>query len=398
VSGPTVYVYPADLGGCGYYRLIWPAKVLQAAGHDIRLIHPKQAHRWLTGGLDSSGKLVTLTIPGDADVMVFQRITSARMVEGIQILRKNGIAVVVDIDDDLDAIEPSNPAWAALHPKTVGKFAEYSWRTASSACREATWVTVSTDALLERYARPARLDEGRRGTVLRNAVPEIFLDRERFPRQDSDVIGWPGALATHPHDPAATGPALGRLQRDGFQVRIVGYPEGTRRAFQLDHEPEATGPTTVDEWPVALNQLGVGIAPLASTRFNVAKSWLKPMELAALGVPCVFTPTPEYLRIHKLGVGEIARNPTEWYARCVELLRSEERRTELSERGRAAVAELTLQAQAWRWWEAWMAALHEERGPLGIRRQQPRVAPESLGAGLATTRRSSGRSGSPRSG
>src|SRR5690606_28606720 len=37
-----IYVYPADEYGCGYYRLIWPAQALQAQGHDIQIVMPKQ--------------------------------------------------------------------------------------------------------------------------------------------------------------------------------------------------------------------------------------------------------------------------------------------------------------------------------------------------------------------
>src|SRR5689334_24701002 len=48
-----------------------------------------------------------------------------------------------------------------------------------------------------------------------------------------------------------------------------------------------------DAWPRALSALGIGLAPLADSTFNRAKSWLKPLEMAAVGVPCVMSALPD---------------------------------------------------------------------------------------------------------
>lgn len=353
-----MYVYPSDTQGCGYYRLIWPTKILQSMGHDIKLVHPNNAQK-LRGGLDESGKMVQVVIPRDADVMVFQRLSSAMMIDGIKIMRDNGVAVVIDVDDDMRAIDQRNPAWNVLHPKTGGKVEEYNWQNASRACDAATLVTVSTDTLLSRYAVHGR------GAVLRNCVPEVLLSiiHDEVP----GTIGWGGALHTHPDDPQVVGPTLGRLQREGFKVKIVGPPRGTRQAFALGEEPESTGPVPIGAWPHELAKLSVGIAPLNDTRFNRAKSWLKMMEYAAVGVPCVGSPTLEYRRLHALGVGLLADSPRDWYRHCRMLLLNDEKRGELSAVGRAAIAELTIERNAWRWWEAWSKALTIQRGPLGLR-------------------------------
>jgi hypothetical protein len=235
--------------------------------------------------------------------MVFQRVTSKMMVEAIPIMRKNGVAVVIDIDDDMNAIDQRNPAWAVLHPKSTGHNAEYDWHAATRACAAATVVTVSTDALIGRYAPPGR------GVVLHNAVPQIFLDETKFPRVDSEVFGWAGALFSHPDDPQVTGTSMGRLQRAGYTFKIVGAPRGTREAFKLDHDAVTTGPVPVEKWPV---------------------------------------------EVHKLGITQ-------------ELLRNAALRDELSQSGRDAVRELTVEKQAWRWWEAWTMAYQIERGPLGVK-------------------------------
>ena len=354
----NVVVYPADLGGCGYYRLIWPTKQLQTDGHaGIKLVHPKHA-KAISGETDDSGKLVKVSMPKDADVIVFQRVSSSYIVDAIKLLRQHHVAVVVDMDDDMNAIDQRNPAWTALHPKSTGANAEYNWENARRACEAATFVTVSTDALLKRYAPHGR------GMVLRNMIPELFTHMEHI---DSDVIGWAGALFSHPDDPQVVGPAMGRLQREGYPFKIVGAPHGTKAAFQLDRDAETTGPLPVEQWPVEVGKLGIGIAPLNDTRFNEAKSWLKMLEYAALGVPCIGSPRAEYRRLHQLGVGLLATNPKQWYAHAKRLADSPHMREELALAGREAVRALTIEGNAWRWYEAWTKAYEIERGPLGIK-------------------------------
>lgn len=353
-----VYVYPADLAGCGYYRLIWPAKILQAAGHDVRLVHPRQTQK-LTGGRDAGGRLVQVSVPKDADVMVFQRLTAKTMVDAVKILRANGVAVVVDVDDDMSAIHQHNAAWSVLHPASTGKNAEYDWNAARKICDGATLVTVSTDALLRRYAVHGR------GEVLRNTVPEIFL---QIPHQDSATIGWAAALHSHPDDPQVVGTALSRVVRGGARYRHVGAPHGVRSAFRLDEEPPSSGPVKIENWPHEVTKIGVGIAPLNDTRFNEAKSWLKMLEYAALGVPCVGSPRAEYRRLHEgYGVGVLAATPREWQRHLERLTRDVDYRLDLAQRGRLGVAELTIERNAWRWWRAWQRALETERGPLGLK-------------------------------
>ncbi len=351
-----VYVYPSDLGGCGYYRLTWPANVLKAAGYDVRVIHPSQANK-IGGGVDKDGKLVSLKIPSDADVMVFQRVTSRLIIDGIKIMRANGIAVVIDVDDDMHSIHPANPAFNALRPG--GDKPEYDWHNAQAALAGATLVTTSTDALLKRYASHGR------GVVLHNCIPKIALE---IPHVDSESFGWPGALLSHMDDPQVMGTSAARLQREGYEFRIVGPPRGTKAAFQLDQDPTTTGPVPLGAWLHSIAKLGVGVAPLNDTRFNAAKSWLKMLEMAAVGVPCVGSPRNEYRRLHALGVGLLADNPRAWYRHLKSLLTNPTQRAELGQAGREAVKQLTIEGNAWRWAEAWEQALQIERGPLGIRK------------------------------
>ena len=121
------------------------------------------------------------------------------------------------------------------------------------------------------------------------------------------------------------------------------------------------------DWPSAVAELGIGIAPLADTRFNACKSWLKPVEMSALGVPWVGSPRAEYRRLADMGAGVLADNSRRWFRELDRLRRSPGLRAERSEAGRAVAEGLRLRQNAWRWLEAWDEALrlqHSSQGAL----------------------------------
>lgn len=341
-----VYVYPADEAGCGYYRMIWPAETLQQIGHDVVIVRPKERHAAFQGVLDNHGRMIDVRIPADADVIVLQRITHSYLIKGIELIRQKGIAVVVDMDDDLAAINPNNPAFMIMHP-AYGAKPEHNWENARRACEAASFVVVSTPALLPRYAPHGR------GAVLYNCVPQRYLD---IPRVDSTVIGWGGSMHSHPDDPYVIGSGVAQLM-DETTFQVIGPADGIRNAFRLPNEPKATGPQNIlTAWPYALASLGIGVAPLSDTRFNAGKSWLKPLEYSAVGVPWVASPRAEYARLHDYGSGLLANKPKQWASQLRRLVRESALREDLSEAGRNVARLWTIEGNAWRWAEAWEEA------------------------------------------
>jgi hypothetical protein len=134
-----------------------------------------------------------------------------------------------------------------------------------------------------------------------------------------------------------------------------GDPTGAGKALGLAADPPG-GAVPIEEWPRAVAELGIGIAPLADTKFNQAKSALKPMEMSACGVPWVASPRAEYARLHKMGAGILADRPRTWYRELKRLRESAALRAELSEAGRAVAEQLRLRDHAWRWADAWQRA------------------------------------------
>jgi hypothetical protein len=359
-----ITVYPADSSGCGAFRLIWAAEELARQGHDVEVKPPEKRDIALkiTGNRRKDRDSHTAEVLGleDTDVLVLQRITHQFMAEAIPILRARGIAVVIDVDDDLSTIHPTNPAYKGYHPKNQwiidrknGEFSRNSWHHLTAACRDATIVTASTPALAQKYGSRGN------GRVIFNHLPAHYFGVDH---EDSDRIGWPASLVSHPDDPSVLGGALARLCADPGDFLVVSYPEGCGAAFGLARDPSGHDrPISLLEWPGEVAKIGIGIAPLADTKFNRCKSWLKPLELSALGVPWVGSPRAEYTRLHSKGCGVLADTPRRWHRELKRLQDSPALRAELSEAGRTVADGYRLEPNAWRWLEAWHSAYDLER-------------------------------------
>lgn len=350
-----VITYPADNYGCGHHRVIWPARYLADQGVDVEVVQPAERQLQLEIRND---RVVKVHLKHEVDVLVLQRVTHLFVQQAIPLLREQGIAVVIDIDDDLATIHPDNPAHDAIHPKWFGKTRNgerhlHSWKVLADACRDATLVTVSTSALLDRYATHGR------GVVIHNYLADHYYQQRH---DDSALVGWAASLHSHPNDPAVVGPAIARLTREGVQFRVFSELDGVVKAFGLDGDPDWVSSVDLLDWPKQVAELGVGIAPLADTKFNAAKSWLKPLELAACGVPWVGSPRAEYRRLHELGCGFLADRPKDWYKLVKNLVKNPSLRAEASEAGVRVAQQLKLRDHAWRWSEAWDLALRLQRG------------------------------------
>lgn len=347
-----VVAYPADLGGCGHHRVIWPARALQAEGVDVDVVlRHEPAERQLRGSWwnddDGNAHLVDVLAP-EADVVVVQRPATDRWVATIHALQRKGIRVVVEVDDDFDTIHPRNVAWARFHPTASPG---HNRLHVHEACRIADWVVVSTPALARRYGAHGRC------SVVRNCVPARYLDATREPH-DGVYVGWSGSVETHPADLQEMGAALVRaLRATGAELAVVGTGTGVQRIVGTPEPPLAAGWRTIAEYPDALAQFDVGVVPLQPGAFNEAKSWLTGLAMAACGVPFVASPTIEYTALHAAGAGLIASTPRDWERHLKTLIGSPALREDLAELGRRVARSLTIQSRAERWWEAWIAPL-----------------------------------------
>ena len=350
-----VYVLPADNHGCGHYRLTWPADALRKQGHDVVIVPPSKDTGFfvkMEDQPDGSQKLISVQIPEGADVIVLQRPAHALQPQLIKMLRSGGIAVVVDMDDDMSSIHPDNSAFNNYRHN--GR-TNYSWKWAIESTKVATLVTTSTSALQKVYAAHGR------GVVVDNYVPATTLT---YPTEETGCFGWAGTTSSHPNDLQITGDTVRRMIGEGHQFRVVGGPSKVKQNLRLTEDPVCTGTVGLEVWVKTLGEtLDVGMVPLAPTNFNTAKSRLKGIEYMAAGVPWVASPRAEYRKLQReSGCGFLADTPKQWYGHLTRLLADSCLRKEQAEAGREYMATQTYEANAWRWLEAWERAVEIQRG------------------------------------
>lgn len=334
-----LYAYPMDLYGCGHYRILYPlAAMTEAQRAKVSVIPPGG-----DGGIRATivGRGVTeLDIPSDCTAVLVQRPTSEVMVHTLRQLRVEGIDIIIEVDDDLEALPPNHPTWAML--RTLPGHDSIWPRIAASL---ATTVVTSTEALAKKFQMAITPGTDARVVLCRNRIPEAkILPPRELPRLLT--VGWPGAVETHPGDLETMGGALSRLDQT---LTIVGarYTEEPKVSAPTVY----TGPIQFDEWVEVLQTtLGIGLVPLRDTRFNRAKSALKALELAAAGVPMVRSTLPEFER---LGIGLPADKPKRWYAALRQLQNDESFWQDERDRNYEIVKANTYEWHVDEWVDAW---------------------------------------------
>jgi hypothetical protein len=348
-----IYVLPADAYGCGHYRIIWPADVLRKQGFDVTIMPPNEKSGFLARvgeKEDGSQRLLGIKVPEDADVIVLQRPAHPLQPQMVEMMRQNGIAVVIDMDDDMSTLHPHNIAYHVYRHSSASPL---SWKWAEESCKRATLITTTTRALQRRYAPHGR------GIIIDNYLPEACLD---FPKPMTGCFGWAGTTKSHPNDLQVTGRAVQELIDDGLPFRVVGGRSQVQACLSLRDAPEVTGSVELNRWVATIAETyDVGMIPLASTAFNTAKSCLKGKEHMAVGVPFVYSPREEYRRLNReSGCGLAADRPKDWASQLRRLLTDEVLWKEQSEAGKTYMQDQTYQKQAWRWMEAWTKAYEVE--------------------------------------
>lgn len=344
----------ADSGGCGFYRLRAPAEELRLLGVDVTI----------ADGIDAKatkfpdGTVQVEEIHTDADLIVAQRPLDNSIHAVIEQAKRQGIATIVELDDDFSTVHTRNVAHASITgSKTLGN----QW--IEKAAATADHVTISTPQLAK-YARHGRY------SILRNCVPESIFDvtnvksNQKWPR-----IGWSGTVQTHPFDLQETKGRVGEvLTENDLPFNVVGDGQyvATNLRLKPDHPVYATGWVPIDQYYMHLYSfVDIGIVPLEISPFNQAKSALKGLEYAALGIPFVASPTREYERLAAYGIGKIARNPAEWKKHLQRMIDRPAETERIAKESRDRIrAEHTYRVNAPQWIEAWEKAIHYRKTQL----------------------------------
>jgi glycosyltransferase involved in cell wall biosynthesis len=337
----------------GHYRITEPFRALAHWENlDLEVVPQKLGFKIVA----RNGEVIEADV--DGDVLVLQRPMGFMMPALIEYVQARGVAVVVELDDDFHTSHPGNVAFQLNHPK---RNREFNWQHLGECVKRADLVTVATDQLARRYGQHGRV------AVLRNYIAEDWLTLPRT--SNGATVGWAGTMVNHPTDLQAMRGGIGMAlsEHPGWRFLCVGGAGWADEIVkQLDMDPaqfEATPWRELELHRLVTSQFDIGIAPLADTVFNAAKSWLKGLEYAALGVPFVASDLPEYeLLERRYGIGILAASKAKHWRRSISDLMNDELRTQLGKAWRQQVEKLlTIERNAWRWPEAWDQAITNRR-------------------------------------
>lgn len=277
-------------GGCEWYRVTRPLAMLSSLGYETHLHRPT---------LDPKAPDVT-------DVLITQRLHTPQQLAMVKLLRGYGRhALIADFDDDLWRVPRQSPAYRVYgDPVNQQGLRDYA--------RMMDLITVSTEPLAARVLEELG-DDAPPVLVIPNAVPDaLFLPQGR--PAAVPLIGW-GGSDTHAFDWQHGGVAaqvdrfLGRRPKWEGVTMGAHYLKVARGRWAWASLEDGSYYRQVSRWTI-------GLAPLAPTALNAAKSHVKALEYAALGVFPLVSQSPAYAPLGLPGPLTV-QTPGDWNAALI---------------------------------------------------------------------------------
>jgi glycosyltransferase involved in cell wall biosynthesis len=224
--------------------------------------------------------------------------------------------------------------------------------TIKRAAGVADLVTVSTNALAEvmRQINP-------NVAVLPNCIPGYLLGLRRPVRQQL-TVGWTCSFSHDQDTSVIADPCHKLLAGIDAQFHLIGAD--FRRELGLPgmrYTPGWWDASRHDRY-YKLIDFDVGLAPLTGTKFDMAKSCLKALEYAALGIPVIASDCEPYRDFVRDGVtGFLVRTAEEWLDRMYLLVSDPDLRNTMGTKARIAAADWAIEGNWQRWDEAYRSLL-----------------------------------------
>lgn len=306
-----VYFF-GDNTGVGWYRIHSPAKWIKKLGlAEVRT----SEWRWT---LESE----KITFPSIeeledigfwADLIVFQRHdTPQHMANFMGLAEHFNIPIILDTDDNIEAVRPYNPGYAGYHPGSEAtEFGRRSPRIVDA-------VTVTTKELFawhekdnkNRYILPNSLDCTWRGKFKKGKHPkgEVHFGCLVSAGHYENLIIVRDAvidiLKKYPHAYFHTMEMYGTSVWDPKN-----YSDDINRRIVRHHW------ATLKDWPKFIADLGLdfALAPAVDNLFNRAKSNLRYLEYSFYNIATIASPTACYACVKDGETGLFAKETEDWF-------------------------------------------------------------------------------------
>ena len=300
-AGIKVLGLVADTSACGHYRVINPLHLLKRHGADVEYgsHHPMESFL-------------------KYDYIVAPRQHSQEIYEILRFVMWEGKTVLFEIDDDLDAVLPSSPAYPAYHQgapelKMIHKVMSWCDGVTTTTPEMARWCYQNNRnvAILENYIDFESRDWNAQVTY-EDGYPILKPLPVRKPKEweGLTVIGWQGGT-THQEDLKVMGPQIRQMLEKYPNTHFAMYASPVQAAdFIKTYRVPEDRCTIVParhflDHPTGLHGVDIALAPLMCCQFNLAKSYLKCLEAMAVGTAIVTSNVGPYARFYKKHPGSI---------------------------------------------------------------------------------------------
>lgn len=348
-----VMIVPADRGGCGYYRLIWPGQAVSLVRKDwtVSVVAPEKVEAGYRDGKFSGVRGFPDPLP---DLLVMQRAGTPGQIDVLRWASQQGVKTVMDFDDAMWCIDKDNIAWSAWNRPNQHR---QHWKLCEEAARIADLITVTTSHLEKHYGRYHHRTE-----VIPNYVPRAATEIPGHAENEVFTAGWAGFTKTHPGDCRVSKPAAEAILEGDGALRVIADAKGAAAEWGIEPDlidavpAQKFGPNYYKE----LSSLDLMLVGLLDTPFNRAKSSLKVLEAGAMGVPSIAPDNPPHRLLAKTGFPvTLAASPSEWYdaAKAAMSMGYNERVQTSGEIWTAVQAGWTIEGNAERWAQAWERAM-----------------------------------------
>lgn len=244
---------------------------------------------------------------------------------------KHGVQFIMDVDDDMFAVNPDNPFWVKMDDEKC------YWM--QCMIRDNAWISTTTETLASVFRKRRELDPD---TVFVN--PNFITDEYKHPpfKNKEVVIGYFGG-SSHYQDLHETGvaEALEKLMHENKNVRFkaVGMPLDKyvpRARYEFVDGKRGNG--WLHELYPSL-KMDIALAPLHENLFNLSKSNIKYQEATRAGAAFLASRVGPYKGLSYKVARTVPNNTEDWYKALKKLVDDAEYRQNLVKEAQADLKE-----------------------------------------------------------
>lgn len=318
-----VYGWSSGRGGTHWYRIAEPLRGLRILGTDT-----------------SIGPDLTDERLDQCDTILVHLLHDERNSEAWQKIAKRGThKLVYDIDDDIWNFDPRT--------ETYNYWTRERLLTAQENIAAADVVTTPSAYLAELL-----YGLNKNVWVLPNTVPEWLLHYQPTRWRQKFVMGYQGARQ-HVADLQMIGHDLALMLRRHRNARMHIWGELNPLGLPVSRVIRTPWCHDIPTYYRSLS-MSVGLGPLRNTPFNHAKSGIRAVEYAALGIPAILTDVPAYRPYIQSGWnGYLVSHEDDWYETLEACYQDRTAMEIMGGIARRTAQEWTTEKNAHKWLEAY---------------------------------------------